>query len=242
MKKINLELGKISKGMRLRFSLILDQKDMQNKRMSLISQFHIDGNDYIRLNPHPYLTIDISDAFDRNESWSTNHFVNLNQFSKMKFERNLSVIIRNFQIKDLFFYNQENKLRVNPDVNRKLGYHPFVIGNKTVYIQNAVVQDDKNPELEYEGIVFCINTADNFCYLTVDELNYMYYLIKSINLYSFSMQVLTWYQTIEISKQNEILTIPQNVIRPPIIEDEEIVPDPVQVPPIEEPNEIPDLE
>ena len=199
MKKINLELGKISKGMRLRFSLILDsEQGPQNRNFNLVNHFQIDGNEYFRLNPHPFITIDISDSFGKNETWSSNHVVNLNQ-------------------------------------------RPFVIGNKTCYMQYIVIKDDKDPETEYEGIIFMINSADNFCYLTIDELNYLYYLLRSINMTDLSLQVMNYYQSLKNDADRSVQDLTKQYSKPPLIEEPEEIPEPNQIPPIIEPNEIPDL-
>lgn len=242
MKKINLELGKISKGMRLRFSLILDsEQGPQNRNFNLVNHFQIDGNEYFRLNPHPFITIDISDSFGKNETWSSNHVVNLNQFSKMKLESRLNVMIRNFQIKDLFYYDNFNHLKVNPEVNKRINQRPFVIGNKTCYMQYIVIKDDKDPETEYEGIIFMINSADNFCYLTIDELNYLYYLLRSINMTDLSLQVMNYYQSLKNDADRSVQDLTKQYSKPPLIEELEEIPEPNQIPPIIEPNEIPDL-
>ena len=242
MKKINLELGKVSKGMRLRFSLILDSElGPQHKNFNLVSHFKIDGNEYLRLNPHPFITIDISDTFGKNEIWNANHVVNLNHFSKMKLESRLNVIIRNFQIKDLFYYDNFNHLKVNPEVNNRIKQMPFVIGNKNCQIQYIVIHDEKEQDSEYEGVVFMINSADNYCYLTFDELNYLYYILRSINMTELSLQLMNYYQSLKNDSDRSVEDLTKEYSKPPIIEEIEEIPEPNHIPPIIEPNEIPDL-
>lgn len=242
MKKINLELGKVSKGMRLRFSLILDSgPGPQNRNFNLISHFQIDGNEYLRLNPHPFITIDISDTFGKNETWNTNHVVNLNHFSKMKLESKLNIMIKDLQIKNLFYYDNFNHLKVNPEVNKRINPKPFVIGNKTCHMQYIVIKDEKDPEIEYEGVIFMINSVDNYCYLTVDELGYFYYLLRSINMTDLSLQVMNYYQLLKNDTDRNVRDLTKEYSKPPIIEEVEDIPEPNRIPPIIEPNEIPDL-
>lgn len=236
MKKINLELGRISKGMRLKFSLILESPNPQNKSLDLLSHFHIDGNEYIRINPHPFITIDISDSYDKNEAWSVNKFVNLNYQSKMIMENRLNIVIHNFQIKNLFYYDKE-RLVVNQEILKRLNYQPFIIGNKTCMIRYAVIPDEKNKETEYEGVIFMINSPDNFCYLTVEEVTFLQYMLKSINMVDLSLQLLSYYETVKFEIMNDIIEV-----RKPIeIEQEENM-ESIVLPQLEPPNTIPDLD
>ena len=241
MKKINLELGRISKGMRLKFSLILESSETEKSRsLDVVKTFTISGNDYIQLNPHPFITIDISDTLGKRQkdNWNPNLYVTLNAASKLKLETKLTAVIKNFQVNNLYYYSRSNKLTVNQEVERQLSPPPFVIGNKTCQIKYAVVQDDGNDEIEYEGVIFMINSPENFCYLTIDELNLLFYTLRNINMYQMSLSLLTYYETIRKDIEEEEITI-----KPQIVSEElEIQPEVNRLPVIETPTTIPDLD
>lgn len=238
MKKITVDIGKIAKGMRLKYSLILDADEtgVKNPSLNLVNRYMIGGNEFIKFNPHPYLMIDISESFDKKEEWSTNKSVNLNLMSKMKMETQLKSAIANLGIKELFYYDKNNKLDVNREVVRSLNMRPFVVGNKNCMFDYGVLRDDKNNE--YEAIIFMINTADNFCMLTIDEANYLLYTLLSINLYNLTFSVLAYYTSLDKKDQIDEIEIKSKIIQ----EEPEMVPKLNRVPEYDTPNLIPDLD
>lgn len=238
MKKITVDIGKIAKGMRLKYSLILDADEtgVKNPSLNLVNRYMIGGNEFIKFNPHPYLMIDISESFDKKEEWSANKSVNLNLMSKMKMETQLKSVIANLKIKELFYYDKNNKLDVNRDVVRSLNIRPFVVGNKNCMFDYGVLRDDKNNE--YEAIIFMINTADNFCMLTIDEANYLLYTLLSINLYNLTFSVLAYYTSLDKRDQIDEIEIKSKNIQ----EEPEMVPKLNRVPEYDNPNLIPDLD
>lgn len=236
MKKITVDIGKVAKGMRLKYSLILDADEtgVKNPSLSLINHYKIGGNEFFKFNPHPYLTIDISESFGKKEEWNANKSVNLNLMSKMKMEAQLKIVISNLSIKELFYYDKNNKLDVNRDVVKSLNMKPFVIGNKNCMFDYGVIRDDKNNE--YEGIIFMINSADNFCMLTIDEISYLYYVLLSTNLYNLTFSVLSYYNTLDKTNQLDEIEIKPQLIQ----EEQEMVPKLNRVPEYDDQN-MPDL-
>lgn len=235
MKKITLEIARVSKGMRLKYSLILDSQETQ-KNLKILNQFSFKGNEYVRLNPHPFITIDISGSFDKNEEWSTNKSVNLNLQAKMRLESRMKALLDNFTIRNLFYYNAQGKLTVNQEIDKKLNT-PFVLNNKTCVFHYAVIPDEKSTEIEYEGVIFMINTADNFSFLTFEELSVLYYALRNTNMMELTMAVLTYYNTLPQMPDGSEIAVEPNLIN----EQMEKVPEPNRIPPMEIPSEIPDI-
>jgi hypothetical protein len=61
MYKASIEIGKINKMMKLKFGLIVKPDDtVKYKDANVVSKFNYGGNDYLRINPSPYIIIDIS--------------------------------------------------------------------------------------------------------------------------------------------------------------------------------------
>ena len=85
MYKCNMELARINRYMKLKFNLVLiDDKEGVggNKNATkVIDVFKLKGNDYLRLNPKPYITIDISGGSDKSDGYNANTLVNLTSVS-----------------------------------------------------------------------------------------------------------------------------------------------------------------
>ena len=237
MKKVILDMGKISKGMRLKFGLILSDNEIPNQKFNnkIINVFNLSGNEYIKISPHPFITLDISSSFDKNEDWSNNKSVTLNNANKMKFENSLLSVIKSFQVKNMFYYDNHKKLMCDDNISKK-NMTKIIIGNKTCIFRCLAIPDENNKEVNYEGVIMMVNSVDNFCYLSFEEVNVLLYSLKNINMYSMSISLMNLVQSHsdlfpeKIETSNEIIK-----------EEIEEVPEPNKVPPISTNNSIPDF-
>lgn len=187
MYKVILEYARINRSMKLKFNLIL--KDNNPKfNMKLIDKFNFNGVDYLKFSPHPYLTLDISSPLNRGESWSSNNMVTLNQQGLFLARRHIRKAVESLKTEDLFLYVND-RLVVNQDIANTVTTK-FISGNKHVLLRPVVVYDDDNPLIEYEGICLMINSVDNFCNLTIDEAEFLYYTLDKINLIDLAMNVI----------------------------------------------------
>ena len=204
MYKAIVELGRINRSMRLKFGLIL-KDDPQNiyKQKKTVDKFTYSGNEYLSVNPSSFLTIDISASDDKNSAWNTNNSVNFTKDKLFILGNSLKRIISKFNEPDLF-YIKDKHLYVNKELSDK--YEQVVnTYSKKVMIKHVVVLDDNDPNVQYEGVVFMINSPDYFCCLTYDELTYLYHEITKIDLSLLSMEVINLYINIE-SLGNKIET------------------------------------
>lgn len=244
MHKTIIELGNINKLMRLKFNLMIENENpikgaASRQDIRTIHQFMVGGTEYFKLCPHPYLTIDISKSSDRGDSWNANTTVNLSNQSIFRLRKLLKRMIDGFQVKDLF-YKQNGKLILNRSVADKMVQHVKLI-SKTVAMVYAVVPDEENKEVEYEGLCFIINSVDNFCYLTYNEAEYLLYRLSSIDLYSLTMQAIQTYYLELIAR---MLGVPKQEIPQKTFSFSEKKEDSVETPPyaqIKDPSEIPEI-
>ena len=185
MKKILIELTKINSQMKLKFGIIaVSDDEIKYPNNRLISRFSIDGNEYLRINPKPFIVIDISDAMKK-EGWSKNYSITLNKYYLFRTLQALKSLLTNFKNKGLFYY-QDGVLTVNNELSKKISVTVHTNGKAMKFVP-SVVPDEENPELFYEGCIFFINTMDNYCYLTYTELEYLYYELSNINLTELSL-------------------------------------------------------
>lgn len=235
MYKASIELGKINKSFKLKFGLIIDSETDKKSYSKLVSKFNYAGNDYLRVNPRPFITIDISSKND--EAWSTNQMVNLNKISLFSFIRALSSLIKEFKsVTDLFYY-QNDKLTLNNQYLRQTT-KDVIASNKHIRMQPCVVPDDEVQNKFYEGCVLCINTYDNFCYLTYSEMEYLLYELTHIDINQLSLQLLN---TVTLFKNMESEVLPTKTISKST--DDELINNEGSRPyvKIEEPSTIPDI-
>ena len=223
--------------MRLKFGLILSDNEIPNQKFSnkIINVFNISGNEYIKISPHPFITLDISSSFDKNEDWSNNKSITLNNVNKMKFENSLINVIKSFQVKNMFYYDNNHKLMCDNNISKK-NMVKIVIGNKTCVFKCLAVPDENNKEISYEGVMMMVNSVDNFCYLSFEEINVLLYNLKNINMYSMAISLMGLVQNNtdlfpeKIETSNEVIS-----------EEIEELPEPNRVPPINNTNNIPDF-
>ncbi len=65
----------------------------------------------------------------------------------------------------------------------------FLCNNKNILLRPIIVWDEEQ-ESEFEGICFMINKIDNYCNLTIEEAEYLYYILDTINLIDISKSML----------------------------------------------------
>lgn len=201
MYKASIEIAKINKGLKIKFGIII-YSESENKQIysKLVSKFNYLGNDFLKVNPKPFITLDISSNTTKSEGWSSNQFVNLNKQSLFLFNRALYKLIQEFkEIRELFYY-KNNKLCVNNKEAERIT-KDIISNNKHIRLQPCVVPSDENNEKFYEGCVLCINTYDNFVYITYSEMEYLYYELSHVDMINLSLSMI---QMAKIYKDEEV--------------------------------------
>lgn len=193
MYKGYVDLGRISSNMKLKYNLILKSNDYDKYKKNIqdnISKFSYKDNEYLRLAPKGYISIDISTSDEKGDNWNGNSVVNLNKQSLFWFTLKLKDMIDSFKIPKLYYY-KEGKLVLNKEVAEQNRQSLRVQSGKTIGMTHCIVYDKDNKDLEYEGIMFMINTPDNFCMLTYLETQYLYYELSHINMNELGLQLMT---------------------------------------------------
>ena len=241
MYKIIHELGSVNKTMKLKFNLMIQNEKQVKQAVNrqdtqTINSFMIGGTEYLKLSPYPYITIDISKSTDRGDAWNANLSVNLNSIGLFIMQKKLKHILNGFQVKSLF-YKQDGKLYVNPNIaNRMVEYIRLL--NKVVKVSYGVVKDEENQEIEYEGVIFMINTSDNYCLLTYDELEYLFYILSKIDLNIMALQAINIYLAQLTTKVDNPWKLKTTFN---FSEKQEMIPETPNYPKVEEPSEIPKI-
>lgn len=233
MYKATIELGRINKNLKLKFGLIIESEADKQNYNKLVHKFNYMGNDYLRINPRPFIIIDISSSSDK-ENINKDQFVTLNKISLYSFIKALGKLISQFrEIKDLFYYTNK-KLMVN-NMHAQNITKTVATNSKYIRLQPCVVPSDDVENKFYEGCVLCINSYENFCYITYSEMEFLYYELSHINMTQLSLELINTVSLFKNSEKEELK--PKNIIK----EDTEIIIDSNQYVKIEEPKNIPDI-
>lgn len=230
MYKGSIDIATINKSCKIRFGLIFADDNPKFKNMELISKFNYNGNKYLKIRPHPFITIDISSSsLDRGEAWNTNQSVNLNRKDLFLFIQKLKQIHAEFiNEKNLFYYDENGALKVDSVLADKHKEIHKCSNGKALWMQPCVVQNEED-NLDYEGIFLCINSVDYFSYFTYTELEFLIEVLSEINMTELSMQMIIMAKftenmkvdTIqmkaiqEVQQENEIVDIKPSFFRQP---------------------------
>lgn len=208
-------LIEVNKFVKLKIGMVVksDTED-QNYRFKVINKFSYYGNEYITITPRAYVTIDLSSALDKGERYSPNSSVNLNKMDLFKFCERLKRLLSIFQEEVDLFYTINGTLTLNSEKGFDAREVFMTREKKSVVLSPCVVHDEENTEIVYEGIVMCINSFDNFAYLTYEEAKFMLDTLTKLDLTSLGMQMLNLY-LLTLTQESE------TVHRAPIVQEDE---------------------
>lgn len=235
MYKASIDIARINKGLKLKFGLIIagdnDKKDINR----LINKFNYNGNSYIKVNPRPFVTLDISGMSEKSEGWNIYQVINFNKVGLFMFVKNLEYLVKQFKlIKDLYYYDDKKTLRVDSALAAKLTMKG-VTNNKHWMMRPCVVPDDEVEEKTYEGCVFCISNYENFCYITYTEMEYLLYELQKIDMVALSLQLINTVKLYENMEEEKLK------VKPIVAPVEEEYNESTKYVQIEEAHEIPEI-
>ena len=192
--------------MKLKFGLIVKPDDTTKyKDANVISKFNYCGNDYLRINPSPYIIIDIASYMSKGEAWNPNQSVTLTRYYLFRFLQGLRKFINDFQTRKNLFYYQNNELVVDNEISELVTISIPTSGSKTIMMKPCVVPDEESSTGNvYEGCIFYINNMENFAYLTYTEMEYLYYELSKIDMTNLALQVITIVKQYENQQSNHI--------------------------------------
>lgn len=222
-----IEIAKITQNFTLKFGLILED-DAEIIRFKapnkLISKYQFDGNDYLRISPHPFIVMDITSKEDRKNNDRLGHSVTLNRRVLFAFIMKLKKLIASYtEKKDLFYYDND-ELFVDREISTQITLRCIANNNNVILMQPCVVVDEEHPLEKYEGCAFCINRYANFVFLTYMEMGYLLYELERINMTQFSLDLIKIYEGYKDQESEK----PNNVVIEKVEEELSSVNVPVQ--------------
>ena len=236
MFKSSMILTQINPSFTVKFSIVIEndnpEKFVGNK---LVNKFKYGDNEYLKITPKPYIELDVSNKKRKDEGYSPNNVFKFNPKELIVFIRLLASFIKSFKDnKDLYYYDDNHYLYINKPLSDKLVLSMCGTG-KRLEMKPVIVPGEKEYE-QYEGAILFINTQEHYTYIRYDDLEYLYYLLRQVNMFELSLQMLTVTKLLENEEEKDIPI-------PPIVREieEENVNDNKPYVKIEEPDTIPDI-
>ena len=210
--KFSINLFNGHKECKIDFMLFLDYLDMSEtkpKFKPIFNRFVFNGNEYIKIIPRSYITIDITSKMDKQEqlTYNPNSFCALNVQEMFYFKENLKSLIACYMDPSIPLYklNEERELLVNTELAQKYIKTTRVSSNKMIKLVPAVVTQEL---VQYEGCALYINSMDNITYLTISEMCFMLDQLNKIDYTNLTLQCIQLYHILD-NKSIEKLELPK---------------------------------
>ena len=248
MYKVSTELLRISRALKVKFSLIVKNDEVQprsNFNKEVINKFTFNGNDYLNITSFPYITIDIS---KKNDEFSSNLSFNLNRRDLYLFIVHMNVLLKRFIEKEELFYYEETyegrRLKVNKEIANSIK-EIVVCGGKTILIQPCVVSINDGKRInDYEGVILSINDLSYYTYLTYADLKYLIYELNKIDMTALSLDLINTallYEKVESHNITKEIQKEHGSSAVYNVEEEEKLPERKTRTPIKDPDTIPKI-
>jgi hypothetical protein len=235
--KTSMELFKVHKNFTVTFNLIVEN-DEENKNFGdCVNKYSSLGNEYLKIVPHPFLTIDISSRQEvKSEGWHSGLSFNLNRRDTFSFILDLRYISRimHEKINQLFYYNQNEVLQINLEEAQKYKRLTQASSKQIIMIPSIIITGEN--EYRDKGIIMAINSYTNYTYLSIDEVDFLLFELSKVDFSGLTLQLLNTYK---LTREMEAKEIPKS--QPVAEEKEEEIIDVKKKLFLKQPNVLPDI-
>lgn len=188
MYSINIEILKVS-SLKVKMSMVLvgDPNEQYGSR-EIVSKFSIRGSSYLQLKPRPRVVFEIIPK--EGEVKTANSQVGFGKIKFYSLVRELGKFLQNYQIPNLFIIRNQ-KLFLNKEIITNDLQVVVTNGNRACKLEYAVVQDNTNPNIEYEGCIFKVNNDATYAMLTYEEIFGLYDTLYHLDLDNMALQAIS---------------------------------------------------
>lgn len=150
-----------------------------------VDVYDFSGSKYLSLQYYPLLVLDIVDK----SVWSRNRSIVLNSKTLVHFISGVHKLIKLFD-NDIYFYNSDKKLCLVA-LDSSYLIRLTNLGDNNIVEMYPVVIEDRDL-VQYEGARLVFNNVNNFVELSYDELLSLSYLLKKIDLFTYSQLLINF--------------------------------------------------
>jgi hypothetical protein len=163
-----------------------------NLEKEKVSKFTFNGNQYLRISVHPYIQLDIQQQYEKKAKAS----VSIDRFSLFRFIQRSKDLLEGFKRRDLYLYNEENKLLINKRLANEISMTIPLSFNKTVWLVPTIVKDT-DTQVESEGVALCINVTANYVLLTYEEFFYLISYLEHLDIEALALHLIEFAELTE---------------------------------------------
>ena len=208
MVRATFELFRVHKSCKVSFGIVL-KNDLTGGNTSygnqqVVSKYNIRGNEYLKIIPHPFINIDISNYMDkRDDRYNINLNFTLNRRDLYLFLKVLKDVnkIMDEKVSELYYYDDKEDLQINKEKSEEYK-RGLKCSNKGVILQPTVVLYDEISEKRDIGVTLAINYYANFIYLTLEDLKYLTHELEKIDLNILSIAILNSSELLKYMEAN----------------------------------------
>lgn len=161
--------------------------DYNGKETNFHNEYEYNGCTYLRLDVHPFVTIELIDG-----EWDKSKSVYLDQRTLYHFIKSAKKILKNIYNENIFAVDNNNTVILYKDMANQFTERVFNIGlNQRVLFKPSVYTDIN--ETTYEGVTMYINTSSNFIEFPIDAFESMVHTLSEVNFFSYSQSLINYY-------------------------------------------------
>ena len=191
--KITRALIKPTENSIVKFHVRLNN-EYNGKETTFHNEFEYNGCTYLKLDVHPFITIELIDG-----EWDKNKSIYLDQKTLYHFNKSGKKILKNIYNENIFAVDNNNRVIIYSDMANTFTEKVFNIGlNQRVLFKPSVYVDIN--ETTYEGVTMFINNSSNFIEFPIDAFESMIHTLTEVNFFSYSQSLINYY-TLMYSKQ-----------------------------------------
>lgn len=192
MKRVTLDLGKVSKGLSLKFGLIMDSDDSRfSGKYGLVGIYKSGNNEYMTLRPHPFLKLEISGGGRERKEYNPDLSVTLNNRNKMLFENLVYMAIDKSRRYNIFEVGTDYEPVINKNLIKQCTSFAYINDTYIVFEPALIPVDNVNSDKKQMGFILFFGDRSNYTYLTIEDLDYLYYVLKDVNMILLSTHMLS---------------------------------------------------
>jgi hypothetical protein len=224
--KVIYELGKINYVMGLSIGILYESVKELNNFGEIVYTYGGTNSMTTTIHPTPFIVVSFG---QKNASFEEKRraSITLNKYGRFSLVQALKKMDKVFRDNANLFYYYNGELKLNPNIANNSRMQ-IKVNNNSILLYPALVIDNTN--VYHEGIIFAVNSDDNYCQLTFAEMEYLLYTLDKIDMDLLGLKLLEYIEMTKNTKPDNL----DNEITQKDMND-------VKIARLEKPNTLPDI-